>query len=150
MANNLFVARSPAEIACYNAGLEKTILQVQAPANIRVKVLGWGIYFDGTAITADPVEITLLRQSSAGTMTPMTAIQINSVPETVQSLANYNATVEPSVGDIVDLVQVHPQSGFEVKYPKGEEVIIPAGERLAIRTLAGAEVNCSAKIICEE
>lgn len=150
MADNKFIVRTPVEVECYNNGSIKTIIQAKAPSTMMVKVLGWGIFFDGTATTEEPATVTLTRQNSGGTMTSMTCLGIKPIPESIQTSSQYNAVVEPSDGDTIDLIQVHPQSGFEIKFPEGEEIYIPEDGYIGITVTVAAPVNCHAKLICEE
>lgn len=133
------------------AATAKTVVQIVAPSNHRVKILGWGVFFDGIAGTAAPVEVTLSRQSTAGTMSSLTpAKRDDSLAETLQVTAQHTATAEPTTGDTVDSIEVHPQSGFEIVYPLGQEVICGGGDRIGIVCTAPAIVNVRAKIIFEE
>lgn len=132
------------------AATAKTIVQLVAPANHRVKVLGWGIFFDGVSVTAEPVQVRVLRQTTAGTMSALTPAQVRPVAETIQATAQHTATVEPSAGDVLDIVEVHPQSGFEVKFPMGQEIVVAGAGRLGIECTAPANVNVRAKIFFEE
>ncbi len=150
MADNVFIAQPSEEIACYNGGVPKTLVQVQAPANARVKVLGWGISFDGTSITAQPANVYLARQTTAGTMTSLNPIKLKAYPETIQSSCQYSATVEPGTTDAIEAVQVHPQAGYEIRYPEGEEPIIQKSQFMAVIVDVDAAVNCRVKMICEE
>lgn len=127
-----------------------TVLQVAAPANQRLKLLRWGASFDGTSPVAEPVVVRLLRQSTAGTMTSLTPVNLGVGTETPQATAQHTATVEPTAGSVLDRVEVHPQSGFEVIFPLGQEVLIPGGGRLGIEVLAAATVNVVAKMMYEE
>jgi hypothetical protein len=133
-----------------SAAASKTVLQLAAPLNQRVKVTGWGVFFDGTSVTAEPVQVRLLRQSSAGTMSGVTPAGINIFTETIQSSALFNASVEPVAADVLDVIEVHPQSGYEVKFPLGCEVIIPGGGRLGIECTSPSVVNVRAKLFFEE
>jgi len=133
------------------AATEKTIIQLKAPANQRVKIRGWGIFFDGVSAGAEPVEVELKKQTTDGTMTTHTPV--NETPgsaETIQSTAKRNATVEPTSTDMFDALEVHPQTGYEKIYPMGEEPVLAGGERMAITAMAPAVVNCRAKLYFEE
>jgi hypothetical protein len=143
-------ALTTAEIAA-NVAAAKTLLQLVAAANHRVKVESWGVFFDGQSTTAEPVQVRLLRQTTAGTMTALTPAKLdNGIGDTVQSTAQVNATAEPTAGDVVDVVEVHPQQGYEVIFPPGQEVIVDGGGRLAVEITAPAAVNARAKMRCEE
>jgi hypothetical protein len=133
------------------ASTEKCLVQIVAPANHRVKVRGFGVFFDGTSVSAEPVRVQLLRQTSAGTMSALTPAQEIPVSETIQTTAlkDGSGTV-PTAGDVLATFEVHPQSGYEKMYPLGQEIIVPGGGRLGINVLAGANVNATAAIYFEE
>jgi hypothetical protein len=149
MAELLFIAQPTSEVALA-AGITKTVLQIAAPANQRVKIKGWGIFFDGQTVTAAPVIVQIMRQLSAGTMTALTPLKRQVAAETVQTTAAHTATLEPTNSDIIDVLEIHPQSGYEVQFPDGQEIIVPGGGYLAIVVNAPEAVNCLPKFICEE
>jgi len=133
------------------AATQETLIQLVAPANHRVKVLGWGIFFDGVSTTAEPVDVVLQRQSTAGTGAALTPVPLDdSLAETLQVSAQQDFTVEPTSGAILDTAEVHPQQGYQVMYPLGQEPIIGGGDRVGLRATAPAVVNCRAKIFFEE
>ncbi|HYE76967.1 MAG TPA: hypothetical protein VEI97_03180 [bacterium] len=139
-----------AEIAL-SAATAKTIIQLVAASNHRVKLLSWGVYFDGTSTTAEPVQVRLLRQTTAGTMTSLTPVKRDdSIGETLQTTAQHTATAEPTAGDVLEVKEVHPQMGYEKIYPFGGEVIIGGGDRLGIEVTAPAVVNVRAEMAFEE
>jgi hypothetical protein len=84
-------------------------------------------------------------------MSALTPVKLDdSLAETLQTTSQHTATAEPTAGDVVDVVEVHPQSGYEIIYPLGQEVIIGGGDRLGIECTAPAGVNVRAKIVFEE
>ena len=138
-----------AEVAL-TAATARTVLQLVAPANHRVKVLGWGVFFDGVNTAAEPVQVRLLRQTTAGTMSGQTPVSIVPITETIQTAGQYLATIEPTAGDAMDVVECHPQQGYEVKFPMGQEIVIGGAGRLGIECTAPAGVNVRAKMYFEE
>jgi hypothetical protein len=149
MSGVLFAATT-AEIAL-TAATAKTVLQLVAASNHRVKVNGWGVFFDGTSTTAEPVQVRVLRQTTAGTMSANTPQKINSSDdETLQTTAQDNATAEPTAGAVLDVIECHPQQGYQVMFPLGQEFIMPGGTRLGIECTAPAGVNVRAKFFGEE
>jgi hypothetical protein len=133
-----------------SAATAKTVIQIAAPANQRVIVKEWGVFFDGVDPLAQPVQVELAKQSTAGTMSSLTPAKITPGSETVQTTASHTATAEPTESAVLDTVEVHPQSGYEKIFPLGEEIIVAGGERLGIVCTAPAAVNVRAKIKFEE
>jgi hypothetical protein len=148
MAGILCVAQT-SEVALAAATV-KTVLQVVAPANQRLKIKEWGVSFDGVSVTGEPVQVELLRQTTAGTMTALTPVKLVAGSETVQATAQHTATAEPTAGDILDSQEVHPQGGYGKIFPFNQEIEVPGGGRLGIRCTAPAIVNVRAKIVFEE
>ena len=145
----IFGVAQTAEVALA-AATAKTVIQLVAPANHRVRVLGWGIFFDGVNTAGEPVQVRVMRQTTAGTMSALTPVQVQPVSETIQSTAQHTATAEPTAGDLIDMIECHPQQGYEVKFPMGQEIIIAGSGRLGIECTAPAIVNCRAKFFFEE
>ena len=68
MAGLKFIAHT-ADIAL-TAGAAKTVLQIIAPTNHRVKLLGFGVDFDGISAVDVPVDVRVaIGSSGAGTLT---------------------------------------------------------------------------------
>lgn len=133
------------------AATAETVVQIVAPANHRVKVLAWGVYFDGVAPTAAPVQVTLSRQSTAGTSSALTNVKWDdSIAETLQTTALQDFSVEPTTGAAIASVEVHPQGSYECVYPLGGEPICGGGDRIGIVCTAPAIVNVRAFIRFEE
>lgn len=145
----LICSATTAEIAL-SAATAKTVLQVTAPTNQRLQLKRWGIFFDGVSSTAEPVQVRLLRQSSAGTMTSLTPVLLSAGSETVQATAQHTATAEPTAGNVLDVAEVHPQGGYEVVLPFDQMIEIAGGTRLGVEATAPAGVNCRAKMIWSE
>ena len=138
-----------AEVAL-TAATARTVLQLVAPANQRVLVTSWGVFFDGTSVTAEPVVVVLEKQTTAGTMSALTPTKLSGGSETLQTTAQHTATAEPTSGDLIDRIEVHPQSGFQDNLPHGREIPVLGGQRLAIKCTAPAGVNVVAKVEFEE
>jgi len=139
MAGVKFCATT-AEIATGTSA--KTVLQLVAASNHRVLISRLGIYFDGTSATAEPIQVRILRQTTAGTMSSLALVKLNSADdETLQTTAQHTATVEPTAGDVLSVAEVHPQGGYEVIFPQGWEIIMPGGTRLGVEVTAPAAVN---------
>lgn len=149
MAGTIAIASTEGEVALV-AATAKTVLRLTAATNRPIKILGWGIYFDGVNAAAQPIQVRARKSTTTGTSTAVTIRKRNETLGTIQTTSGKNFSVEPTDGDILDIVEVHPTSGYEVLYPVGQEPIISGGLRFGIKATAPAGVNCEAKIIFEE
>lgn len=129
----------------------KTVVQIVAAANHRIKVDRWGIAFKGVAPTDAPIKVRLLRQTDAGTTSALTPVKNNpGDDEALQVTARHTATAEPTAGDVLETVEAHPQAGYEVILPLTQEIIVPGGTRLGIEVTATVSTSCVAWINGEE
>ena len=138
-----------AEVAL-SAATAKTVIQIVAPTNQRLKLKEWGVFFDGVSGTAEPVQVRLLRQTTAGTMSALTPVSRVPISETIQTTAQHTATAEPTAGDVLDVIECHPQGGYEKIFAPGDEIIMAGGGRIGIECTAPATVNVRAKFAWEE
>lgn len=148
MADLQFSTHTP-EVAL-TASASKTVLKVTAPANQRLKLLEWGVYFDGVSATTEPAIVELVRLSSSGTMSATGTVKNDDYQETIQSVAEYDASSEPTVSAVLEPKEVHPQSGYEKAYGLGLEPRVPGGGRMGIKITAAADVNVRAWMKFEE
>jgi hypothetical protein len=133
------------------AATAKTVIQLNAPANQRLKIQRVGIFFDGASPTAVPVLARLVIATTAGTNTGLTLNKlVSSDSETIQTTAGENATVEPTKTTLLDSWLIHPQMGIDITYAFGQEKIIVGGGRVALELTAPAVVNARCKIDFEE
>ena len=152
MADVYGVAVTPTETVL-TAGTARTVLQLVAASNHRVKLYKWAVSFDGTSTTAEPVFVYVVRQTSAGTMTALTCQQKVPTSETIQTTARYAATAEPTVdspAQIIEAHEVHPQTGLVILYADAEAIRVAGGARIGIICVAPAGVNCIASMDFEE
>lgn len=129
-----------------------TLIQVVAPTNQRLVISEISVSFDGVSNTAKPIQVDVLRQSTAGTMSSLTPVKVNSSDsETLQTTAQHTATAEPTAGNILMTENVHPQTGYTWQAPFGKELIVPGGGRLGVRLVTpGAGADAVARIILAE
>ena len=139
-----------AEVAL-TAATAKTTIQAVAATNHRVKILAWGVYFDGTSSSAEPVQVVMMRQTTAGTASALTPVKNDdSIADTLLTTFQHTATVEPTSGDVLKRLEVHPQTGYEEQCPFGQEYIMGGGDRLGIVCTAPAGVNVVSWVKFEE
>ena len=130
----------------------ETVLQLVAASNHRIKILGWGISFNGLVVTEEPIKVILKRSSTAGTSAAGTVVQVDdSIAETLQTAARITFTAEPTVGDELETKFVHPQGWFEKVYPEGKEIIVGGADRIGLEvTTAVPAPECNAFFHFEE
>lgn len=134
------------------AATKQTLVQLVTGATRKMKILEWGISFDGTSATAEPVDVFVCRQTGAGTASAGTISPLDpSLPAGI-STSQITFTVEPASDDIfLARYAVHPQGGlFVVQYPLAREPQLAISTRCGITATAAAGVNCSGYVIFEE
>ena len=120
----------------------ETLLQLLAATNHRVLVRKIGIYGKSNSGADTPVHFQVLLQTTAGTASALTLNKFNtSDDETVQTTAQKTFTGEPTDSTIKLARNVHPQSGAEIVFPPGRELVVKGGERLAIKAITPAQAS---------
>lgn len=150
MAGLRVTAENTAAVALVAATV-KTVIQLNCPAQQRIKIQRVGFFFDGASTTAVPVLVRLIIATTAGTNTALTLNKkVSSDTETIQTTAGENASAEPTKTTLLDQWLVHPQMGLDLTYAFGQEHIIVGGGRVALDCTAPANVNVRAKVDFEE
>jgi hypothetical protein len=129
-----------------------TVLQITSPSNQRVKIKSFEIGFKGTVTTDAPLQIRLLRQTSAGTGTSTTPVNTDGKSETIQSTAGRAFSAEPTAGNVLWECSCHPQWSTGKAFPISEEFIVPGGGRVGLEVTipSGGANTAFATIYCEE
>jgi hypothetical protein len=127
----------------------KTLLQVGVPANQPINILGWGCSFRGVAAADPPGELYLLDSDVAATVTSLTP-DLWRIPTGIASkcvggtaATGINASVEGTItaSRIIDPQQVHPQTGYSVWFPFGEQPRVESASARFLRIRANFSVN---------
>ncbi len=139
----------------------KTLLQLK-PFN-RMKIVAWGISFDGSA-AATPIKCELIETGTVfGTVTASAdadCIKMEGADQAVASVAGltlgtsatgYTCTSEGSITTVrmFDEQLIAPTSQYVMQYPLGQEPQLVIGNATRIRVTAGAAVNAIAWIEVE-
>lgn len=150
----IFATKTEGNIAL-SAGSAKTILKVTAGANHQVAILAIDLGFHGTDSTKEPIKITLVRVTSAGTMSAATPVAWDgSVSHTFDTTVTKNATAEPTgsttVSNEVYEIALHGQNTLVRHFP--EPIIVQASGSIAlvVTPAAGVSPSVNATIICQE
>jgi hypothetical protein len=136
----------------------KTLLQVATPSTENIRIIEWGISFDGSA-AATPIKVELLQTDVAATSGTSLTPTLWGDPNEPASLCVggtgatcYSPSTEgtTTASRVFDAQLVAPTNQYVKQYPLGREPIIPVSKFLRIRVTAGASVNAYAYIIWEE
>jgi hypothetical protein len=138
----------------------KTLMQIATPSTESLRIVEWGISFDGSA-AATPIEVELIDVNVGATVTAYAAADIVKLnaPNDVGTLmtlgtsaSGYTASAEGSVtgARLLDYQLVAPTSQYVMQYPLGREPAVAASRFLRIRVTAPAAVNCTCYICWEE
>ena len=124
------------------ASTRKTLVQITAPANQRVKILRWSVFFDeeiGDATPAIPLLVSVGKQSG-GTGSANTPIKNIVAAETLQTIAKDNFTVAATT-TVMSSKVINAQTGYEVMFPMGQEIILAGGELFGIDVTPGTVIS---------
>lgn len=138
----------------------KTLLQVATPATQMIRVIEWGISFNGSA-AATPILVELIDTNVAATVTAHVAAGVLSLnaPNDAASLVTlgtaatgYTATAEGTITAtrVLDAQLVAPTNQYVIQYPLGREPEVAISRFLRVRVTAGAAVNALTYIAWEE
>lgn len=135
----------------------KTLLQVAAPSTRSIKVVEWGISFDGTPAA---IKCELIQTDVAATVTAHVAAGVQpyddeGAPASLMTLGTtatgYTASSEGSTtvsrtGDM----QILTTNTYVKQWPLGREFKVAISKFLRVRVTAAAAVNAWTYIIWEE
>lgn len=141
----------------------RTMLQLATSSGNPIKVIEWGISFDGTA-SATPVQCELIDTATvAATMSTahvaagvMLYDLVSDGGASTLSLGSTAltgfATAAVTEGTITairtgDQQLIPPSSLYAKQFPQGREFMVPGGRFLRIRVTATATVNCYCYVI---
>lgn len=145
-----------AVIEVATSAARKTLLQVATPSTTDIRILGWGLSFDGIVVTNPSGQLELIDTDVAATVTTLTPDKWGSDDNQSSlcvggaSATGYNASAEGTIAGVrlLDGQNVHPQSGYSVWFPKGPRV--KASRFLRIRALFSVDINGIPWIVWEE
>jgi hypothetical protein len=136
----------------------KTLLQVATPSTTDIRVLGWGISFDGIVATNPAGVVTLVDVDVAATVTSLTPEEFGSDDNQASlcvggtAATGYLATAEGTIGGsrILDGQNVHPQTGYALWFPSDARPKVKASRFLRIRALFSVDINGIPWIVWQE
>jgi hypothetical protein len=137
----------------------KTLMQLATPSTEDIKIVEWGISFDGTS--GVPIKCELVQTDVAATVTAYVSndIVLWNQPNDAGSLltlgtsaSGYTASVEgtTTATRMLDLQLVSPAGGYLKQFPLGREPVVPVSKFLRVRVTAAVAVNAYCYVIWEE
>ena len=143
----------------------KTLLQVKPGTTSTIKIVEWGINFDGSA-AATPIKCELIETDVAATVTASVANDItkydadalNAGDPTTSQIAvgttstGYTSTSEGSITAVRNLDGpqfIAPTNQYIKQFPLGERPVIQPSKFARIRVTAGTTVNAYCYMIVE-
>lgn len=140
------------------AGVLKTVIQIKAPANQRVRIVGWRLGFNGTVTTDGPIKIQGYQQTSAGTgpgSSPSAGKLDRSLAETPLTTAQLAPTgaawtTEPTLGDLQYNNRCHPQGSNSETFYFTTEIFVAGNERFGLVLTAPVGNSVDGELIWEE
>lgn len=162
MGSLYFAANGPSPTAAAQVPVTtgtaiKTLLQIATPSTVKIKIVSWGVSFDGSA-AATPGKVELLECSGAATVTSLTptlwgdAGDVASLCVGGTSATGYTATAEGTLTNVrmLDVQHVAPTSQYVREFSLGREPSIAVSKFVRIRVTFAAAVNAYAWIVWEE
>lgn len=132
----------------------KTVIAIVAPTNQRVKIKGVKVWGKGTSNTDTPVKVELITATgiSGGTVGSVVTQKTDTeMGETIQSTITGNYSVEPTyTSPVIDMFEVHPQTGVADYYPTDFEVKLKGGTGFAVRLTSNQAETMAVTLLCEE
>jgi len=143
----------------------KTMLQIKSGATTVLRIVEWGLSFDGS-VAATPIKVELIETDVAATVTASASADIvkydadaiaGGDPTTAifavgTTATGYTSTSEGSITAVRSLDGpkfVAPTNQYEKQFPLGERPFIQSGKFGRIRVTAGAAVNMYCYMIIE-
>ncbi|KAB8186855.1 hypothetical protein FH608_046030 [Nonomuraea phyllanthi] len=159
-ASNAAMATTAAPSPVTTGTAAKTLLQIATPSTRSIKVVEWGISFDGST-AAEPIRCELIQTDVAATVTAHVAAGVQpyddpGAPASLMTLGT-SATgyTSSSEGTITatrtgDLQLISPTTLYVKQWPLGREFRVPVSKFLRVRVTAAAAVNAYTYVVWEE
>lgn len=142
----------------------KTLLQVKPSATLAMKIIEWGISFDGSA-AATPGKVELLETDVAATVTAFVANDIQkfdaaaliggdpttNLIQVGTTSSGYTSSGEGSITAtrMFDSQLIAPTNQYVKQFPLGREPVIQISKFLRVRVTFGTSVNALCYVVVE-
>lgn len=142
----------------------KTMLQVKPSATLSIRIVEWGISFDGSA-AATPVKVELMESDVAATVTAHVTAGITKYDGDAQdggdpvtnliqvgtAATGYTASAEgtTTAARLFDLQFIAPTNQYVKQFPLGREPLIKIAKFARIRVTVGTAINAYCYMIVQ-
>jgi hypothetical protein len=137
----------------------KTLWQGATPSTSRMRIVEWGISFDGSA-AATPGIVELIETDVAATVTAHVAAGVQPQQDSVAvskmtlgtSATGYTASAEGSITTTrsFDVQLIAPTSQYVYQWVPGREPVVSPSKFLRVRVKFGAAINAICYVIWDE
>lgn len=150
MAGIYFVTQQAA--IALTAATAKSVMEVIAAANTRVRVSRIEVTVYGAASGTANAKVEVNRVSNDGTWTSATVTKRNETDsETLQTTSKHTATVEPTTSTVLDVGYCSSIQGTATfLYTENNPMYVKGGSYLGVRVTSPATASCTIRIEGEE
>jgi len=157
-AANGAIPTTAAQVVVSTGTAIKTLLQIATPATTDIKIIEWGISFDGSAAAAG-IKTELFGTTVAATSGTSLTPTVWGNPNAPASLCVggtgatcFSPATEGSAANVrmFDVQLIQPTTQYIKQYPLGREPWIAVSQFIRVRVTAAAAVNCYCYIIWDE
>lgn len=138
----------------------KTMLQIAPPSTDELRIVEWGISFDGSA-AATPIQVELVETSGAATVTALASADVVKLndPAALGTQVTFGTTATgisasgegtPGTSRVLDYQLVAPTNQYVIQYPLGHEPVVSISKFLRVRVTAGAAVGAICFVVWKE
>jgi len=155
MAGLLCSAASAAGVAIPGGSVARTLVQLTAATNQRIKIKRFGATFAGTDPTKARIQVFIARQDILLPNSPANITPQKLDPAAQESIQTTAVGTQGGVETTVTNQRLlpmgsHPQSGYESVNSFGDEIIVPGGQRIGLVVVAPDAVSGEGYILFEE
>lgn len=142
----------------------KTLLQIKPSATIGMRIVEWGVSFDGSA-AATPGNVELMESDVAATVTALAAADITKLDDAALmggdpttnliqvgvSATGFTASAEgtTTVARLLDWQLLPPTGPYVKQFPLGERPFVQTAKFLRVRVTFAAAINAACYVVVE-
>lgn len=158
IAHNGAMPTTAAVVAVTTGTAIKTLLQLATPSTTDIRIVEWGISFDGTpnAIACELIQTDVAATVTAHVASGLQPLNDPNAPASKLTLGTtatgYTSTAEGAITATryLDSAKSLTTNTYEKMWPLGHEPRVPVSKFLRVRVTAAAAVNARTYIVWKE